>query len=690
MVKPKTAPNQVDANTYARHNERRASHQRQLSTAGRDIWPIPSVVDPERRESTRLSLKAYCETYQKALFVREWSEDHIKVLSRIEDSVLRGERFALAMPRGSGKTTICVTAAEWALLHGHRKFCVMIGSDSTAAAELTESIRVDFENNDLLFEDFPEVLYPIRSLDGIAHRCNGQTVQGERTQMTWTNKLIILPTVSGSKASGSMIRPTGLTSRLRGMQSRTADGASIRPDFVIIDDPQTDESARSTSQNDYRESLLAGAVLGLAGPGKEIAACMPCTVISYGDMADRILDKTRHPEWRGERTQMVTSWPVHEKLWDQYADIWVNEITNDGDGSESTQFYLDNREMMDEGFECSWPARHTAMEVSAQQHAWNLILKIGRDAFNAEYQNEPASVRAGSTIDLDAEVICRKVIDVPRQVVPESHSTLVSFIDLSDKCLWYGTCAFSNEFNGTCIEYGIWPDQNQRYSQLLTLQHTLRRKYPKTGVAGALTAGLKDLVQHLSRTWDGELGGVHHVSRILIDEGDGEHTGLVREFCRRDQHSHILMPAKGRGIKASAKPLCAGKPGKGDTFGDHWKIVRNRDQSRSVHVDTNFWKTFVARRLETQVGDTGCLTLHHATPRQHQMLADQLAVEEPVEIENLSTGNRVIEWANRFGKDNHFFDVVVGCHVGASMAGVQVAGATVKPKARRRKAVEYL
>jgi DNA invertase Pin-like site-specific DNA recombinase len=44
------------------------------------------------------------------------------------------------------------------------------------------------------------------------------------------------------------------------------------------DDPQTDESARSLSQCAHRESVLAGAVLGLAGPGRKISGIMPCTV----------------------------------------------------------------------------------------------------------------------------------------------------------------------------------------------------------------------------------------------------------------------------------------------------------------------------------------------------------------------------------------------------------------------------
>ena len=71
---------------------------------------------------------------------------------------------------------------------------------------------------------------------------------------------------------------------------------TVRPQLVVMDDPQTEESARSLSQCANRESILAGAVLGLAGPGKKISGIMPRTVIRPGDMADRILHRDNHPE----------------------------------------------------------------------------------------------------------------------------------------------------------------------------------------------------------------------------------------------------------------------------------------------------------------------------------------------------------------------------------------------------------
>ncbi len=132
---------------------------------------------------------------------------------------------------------------------------------------------------------------------------NGQLYKGKRTQIGWTAKEVVLPTIEGSSASGAIIKVAGLTGRIRGMKFKRPDGRTVRPSLVVLDDPQTDESARSLSQCANRESILAGAVLGLAGPGKKISGIMPCTVIRPGDMADNILDRNRHPEWNGETHQ---------------------------------------------------------------------------------------------------------------------------------------------------------------------------------------------------------------------------------------------------------------------------------------------------------------------------------------------------------------------------------------------------
>lgn len=405
-----------------------------LSQSGRDIGEIPAVVNPERKEQARLSFRFFCETYFPQTFHLKWSADHLKVIAKIEKAVVEGGLFALAMPRGSGKTTLAECACIWSILFGHRDFVALIGASEAHAEEMLDAIKSELENNDLLLEDFPEAVYPVQCLEGIANRCAGQLHQGQRTFIAWTAKEIVLPTIAGSKASAAMVKVAGLTGRVRGMKYKRPDGKSVRPSLVVLDDPQTDESARSPSQCAQRESILAGAILGLAGPGRKISGILPCTVIQPGDMADRILDRNLHPQWQGERTRMVYSFPTNEKLWQQYAQIRNESLRNDLGIADATEFYRLHRAEMDAGSKAAWPERFNPDELSAIQHAMNLKLDDER-SFMAEYQNEPL-VELGLGADLlTAEQICQRFNRLERGHAPQSacprHSRTSSVADVT-------------------------------------------------------------------------------------------------------------------------------------------------------------------------------------------------------------------------------------------------------------------
>ena len=341
-----------EADPYAATKERSRARNAAISLAGRDIGELPEPVKPERRLKAAGDFRFFCESYFPFTFYLPWSPDHLKVIAKIEEAVLKGGLFAMAMPRGSGKTSQAECACLWAVLYGHRDFVCLIGSDEGHAMDMLESIKTELDGNELLAEDFPEVCHPICALDGIANRCSGQLYQEERTHIGWTAKDIVLPTLKPagwldkpalrpfvrddghSMASGAIVKVAGITGRIRGMKCKTPDGRSVRPSLVVIDDPQTDESSRSLSQCATRESILAGAVLGLAGPGKKISGIMPCTVIRPSDMADNILDRDKHPEWNGERTQMVYSFPTNEKLWTRYAEIRAESLRMGHGGRE--------------------------------------------------------------------------------------------------------------------------------------------------------------------------------------------------------------------------------------------------------------------------------------------------------------------------------------------------------------------
>ncbi len=666
---------QSDVDPYERMRESARARNAALALAGRDIGELPAVVSPDRKLKASRDFRYFCETYFPMTFHLNWSPDHLKVIAKIEQAIIHGGLFALAMSRGSGKSSLAETACIWAMLYGHRDFICLIGSDESHACEMLESIKTELDSNDLLLADFPEVCFPIHALDGISNRANGQLFKGNRTHIGWTAKEIVLPTIADSPASGAIIKVAGITGRIRGQKFKRPDGRSVRPSLVVLDDPQTDESSRSLSQCANRESILAGAVLGLAGPGKKISGIMPCTVIRPGDMADNILDRDKHPEWNGERTRMVYSFPKNESLWHRYAEIRAEGFRHGDGGAAGTEFYRQNRTAMDEGSVIGWPERFNYDELSAIQHAMNLKLQ-DEAAFFAEYQNEPLPTKVTTEGILSADEIARKINRMERGVLSIGCNHLTAFVDIQQKLLFYMVVGWEDDFTGYVVDYGSYPDQKRSYFTLRDARLTLSTSAEGTGLEGSIYSGLTSLTADLlDREWIRDDGAAMKISRCLIDANWGHSTDVVYQFCRQSKHSAIVMPSHGRFVGASSMPFSEYKRRPGDRVGLNWRIpsVHGKRAIRHVIFDTNWWKSFVHARLAVALGDRGSLSLFGNNPEPHRMLSEQLTAEYYVKTEG--RGRTVDEWKSRPDQpDNHWFDCLVGAAMAASMQGAALGG----------------
>lgn len=669
LAPPKEVRNYNDLKEAAR--QRNA----ELARAGQDIGTIPPVVNPLRRAKAEHSFKFFCERYFPDVFYLAWSDDHLKVIDKIEQAVLKGGLFALAMPRGSGKTVMMQMACLWAALTGATEFVCLIAASADRAQNLLETIKVWLETNDLLNEDFPEVTMPVRALDRITNRQKGQKHNGVATRIEWASDKIVLPTIAGSRGSSVVISCSGMKgSDIRGQNHARADGKVVRPQLVMVDDPQTTESAWSPSQSQRREAILAGDVLGMAGPGKKISGLMACTVIRPGDMADNILDREKHPEWQGERTKMVYAFPTNEKLWAQYAEIRGDSLRNDGDGSAATAFYQQNRDAMDAGAVIAWPQRHNPDELSAIQHAMNLKLR-DESAFFAEYQNEPLVQAEGEEM-LTAEEIAEKLNGYNRAVVPVGCTALTLFIDVQQKALFWMLCGWETDFTGYVVDYGTWPDQKRLYFTLRDIRRTLAQQKPQAGLEGAIYHALDKLSdQMLTRVYRREDGLEMKIDRCLIDANWGQSTDVVYQFCRQSRFSGVVLPSHGKYVGASSIPFSEYKRKKGDRVGLHWRIPNTTGKRalRHVLIDTNYWKSFVHARLAVAMGDPGAVSLYGRDEATHQLLAEHLTAE--YRIKTMARDRTVDEWKLKaLRPDNHWLDGLVGCAVAASMEGIKLFG----------------
>jgi len=672
----------------------RGDRRRALTLVGQDIGPIPPVENPRRRARAIKSFPYFCRTHLKAAFFLPWADYHKRAAATIQTAVLFGGLFAFAMPRGSGKTTLSEAAAIWAAICGHSLYSTIIGPSETAGEQRLRNIKTSLSTNDLLLADFPEVIYPIRCLENSSRRAEGQRQAGARTAIAWQTRRIVLPTILDATgkpypASGAVITAYGLTGELRGLNHQLQDGTVVRPQLAVCDDPQTRESARSPSQSHYRERVLAGDIAYLAGPTKPIAVVMPCTVIYPDDMADRMLDREKHPEWQGHRTQMVDSFPDDLELWDQYADIQRHALRTEQGPGQANAFYKKHRRKMDAGAKVTWKHRHLPTELSAVQHAMNLKIR-DEAAFWAEAQNQPQREEADLAI-LTAPEIATKVSGFPRRQFPTPCDRLTAFVDVQGKLLYWLVAAWEHGFTGYILDYGSWPPQKRSYYTLADARQTLKRRYPGTDDEAAIFAGIQELVATLAgHDYRRDDGATLRLSRLMVDANWGGTSALVNSALRQSPHAGILSPSYGRGIKASGAPISQWQQSRGKPYGPEWVPTKAKGRHLvGIVYDTNYWKKRFHDALALPLGTRAAVHLYHHknAAQHHQMIADHLAAEVP---KKTAHGKRTVyEWSAKPGQDNHLLDCAVGAMVAASVAGISNTAAKPSP-ARPRKRVKYL
>jgi hypothetical protein len=652
----------------------------------RDIGPLGVCENEDRRKACGESLRLFLDTYGRLAFPLPWSDDHLRSIANLERAIKNGGLFAWAMPRGSGKTTMLIFAVLWAILYGHRRFVSIIGATTVDAESILESVKVELTHNEILLADFKVPCQFFNALQDDAKKAKGQLLDDEPTGIVYKKTKLVMPTVRGhphNESSGAVITVRGLTGSLRGQKHSMNDGTILRPDFAVLDDPQTNESAMSPSQSQRREKIIAGDVLGMAGPSKTISAVMPCTVIRAGDMADRLLNRKEHPSWQGERFKMVYAWPKNERLWEQYATLRTNSLINDGSGEEATEFYRQNQAAMDDGAKVAWEHRKFKNELSAIQHAVNLRLRDPA-AFDAEYQNEPLpeDKNIGSKV-CSAEMVRAKATGLPRGIVPLSMQTLTSFVDVQQDVLFWMVCAWAENGSGHVVDYGMYPDQGLNYITLSKVKRTLRQVHQASTVEGGIRAGLDALWLQLNgRTWRREDGGELRLTRKLVDRGKWPEP--IIEFCKRSPHD--VMPSRGIGIGAANKPMEEYNKKPGEKIGHHWMVgFSQKHMTRELNIDTNYWKTWVHERMSLGIGELGGLTLF-GTKSDHLMLSDHMVAESCVKTEGRE--RTVYQWIQLPGEENHLLDCAVGCAAAANEQGIRADPGALSvnriPPSRRR------
>ncbi len=657
---------------------------REEAETKRDIGRPPKCANPERRESCRDDLQLFLTTYFPEVFQFDFSPSHIELIGYTYDVIRDGGNVCCVMPRGSGKTSILQHSLIWSALYGHSRYSFLVCNDADKAEKLLSGIKTTLETTEMLYEDFPEVIYPIRKLESIIQRCGSQTSAGTPTRIKWSGNYIQLPSTAEAVKAGNaaaLVASGGITSgAFRGSIVKIPSGESIRPDCVLIDDPQSRISAESPTQVRSRAAIIKGDIGKMAAPGKKMSILMAATVVAENDLAELFLDRDLTLGWETMKVSMVQSWPSDMDLWEEYGNLMKQESNKEVEKGTATQHYLDNFEAMNEDAQLYWDARYKEGFTDALESAMAAYLE-DEGSFMAEFQNMPQSYAEGQLPMVKPSQVLDRITKIKRLEVPLGHDTVTCHIDVHEKVLYYSVMSFSDSFAPHVLDFGTWPKQNSISYQLASCRQTLALAYSDEDKEGAMRRGLLDLVRKLSAARfpraDGEVLGV---KLGIIDSG--YKPNVVCEALAELGRPTNWIIMKGVGYGATQTPMAEVAGNKGKTK-NYWLYGKpNTAKVRNILSDVNFWKSRVYESMMCDPEHTHSLRLFNCPNSYARVFADHMCSE--VATRKPANGRRIDEWKKKGGQDNHYFDNVVGCYVAASVCGITQESTIKTAKARRR------
>ncbi len=257
-----------------------------------------------------------------------------------------GDREADAAPRGNAKSTWrTLILPVWCAAYKYRRFPLIVSETALQSQDFISFIKAEIETNERLRQDFPDLCGegPVWRVDAIITR------------------------------NGIKIRGIGAGQKLRGMRH-----GSKRPDLVICDDLESDESVESPDQRKKLERWFFKALMKIGQP--DTVYIVVGTILHYDSLLANLL---RKPGWKGRKFKSILSWSK-AKLWEHWEALFTDvSVTKEEAEEQADAFYKENEKEMLANTEVLWPEREP------YYYLMKMYISEGPAYFNSEKQNEP-------------------------------------------------------------------------------------------------------------------------------------------------------------------------------------------------------------------------------------------------------------------------------------------------------------
>ena len=649
--------NQTTRKAAGVFNERNTdlSRRRELRSKAAEVY-IKPIEDLARRQACLQDPEMFLKTYGKQTFYNPFAPHHKAMIQAIHQRALTGGDKAIAAPRGDGKTQVATWMIIYILLACLVEFPIIVAATRKLAQKIFKQIQRTFVTNSLIIEDFPEICCPVLGLEGAPQRASKQHVGGEPTGIIWTQDEIGFPRVLGSPYGGRYVAYYGLDSAIRGVSFN-----GTRPDFALIDDPETREVAFSDTQHQDVEDMIDGDIALLCGPDKQMTRVVLTTIQNRRCYSYRVTDRQLKPAFAGDRYGMLLTWPEKIELWDEYIALRQKaQESGDKDGKEATEFYLARQSEMQQGATLSNPHRFiskikpdgTPIEIDALQSFFNRVADLGMSRVNAELQNEPDEENEIETIGLTAGRVASRINGLQQnQLPPSGPIKIVVGCDVGKYfCHWVKIAFFGNA-TGCILDYGI-------------------AEVPGTRTTSNTQAIERAIYQALLQ-WRTDVLAENPPDFALIDSG-GEWGVAIYEFCREAGHPF----AASKGYAETQFQLGKDSPTR-RLFLECWAGAMPHERLWLYNVNAEFWKQWVHERFNTPTFDDqhqmndGSLSLFASDDtKRHLSFSHHIVAEERQEVFVSGKGLQR-KWV-KTNKNNHYLDATALACCGAGILGVRV------------------
>jgi len=268
------------------------------------------------------------------------------------------------------------------------------------------------------------------------------------------------------------------------------------------------------------------------------------------------------------------------------------------------------------------------------------------------------------TTPLDAKTLQKRQDGYPKGMLPEDTEHVTVFVDVGKWLCHWALLGWRPGATCQIADYGRFEVPSNEMQE-----------------EKAILAALREFRDRVAQGWVKKGHGESVLpGQVWVDSGYQPEP--VYTFCRESGKGWYATKGYGaaQGV-GQGKNYSAPKKKNADVklIGLNYHFARlTKERIVLVHINADFWKTWVHRRLSSPSGEPGAMRLFDAVANDHMSFTKHLTAEKQV-TEFVPGKGEVVRW-EVVRPNNHWLDCVAGGSAAGHFCGVRLLGEGGKPR----------